>query len=242
MINDQLSYRVFIEKSELLRLRKIEKLYNEGSTAKKENANFTIGHGNTFPVDPQPCSSNTDTNDQRDGENPMIKKEIIIPGASYAPKTSETKEQDTGELSPSAVLAPIWKRYQNKASKLLTEIRLNPTIHYNSKGEVSIDGTLYEKSDIRELLSACFYTKNNKQIEAIGPFIAFLKDNSLYQSVKNPKLIISESKYPWYYLGMMIILRGGTIEQLTFVLSEVRAALAVTNPGLGSRQPHTEQL
>ena len=42
--------------------------------------------------------------------------------------------------------------------------------------------------------------------------------------------------------GMMIILRGGTIEQLTFVLSEVRAALAVTNPGCGLRQPHTEQL
>ena len=41
---------------------------------------------------------------------------------------------------------------------------------------------------------------------------------------------------------MMIILRGGTIEQLTFILSEVRAALAVTNPGRGSRQPHTEQL
>ena len=43
-------------------------------------------------------------------------------------------------------------------------------------------------------------------------------------------------------LGMMIILCGGTIEQLTFILSEVRAALAVTNPGSGSRQPHTEQL
>ena len=43
-------------------------------------------------------------------------------------------------------------------------------------------------------------------------------------------------------IHMMIILRGGTIEQLTFILSEVRAALAVTNPGRGSRQPHTEQL
>ena len=41
---------------------------------------------------------------------------------------------------------------------------------------------------------------------------------------------------------MMILLRGGTIEQLTFILSEVRAALAVTIPGRGSRQPHTEQL
>ena len=43
-------------------------------------------------------------------------------------------------------------------------------------------------------------------------------------------------------LGMMIILCGGTIEQLTFILSEFRAALAVTNPGRNSRQPHTEQL
>ena len=43
-------------------------------------------------------------------------------------------------------------------------------------------------------------------------------------------------------VAMMIILRGGTIEQLTFILSEVRAALAVTNPGRGSRQPDTEQL
>ena len=41
---------------------------------------------------------------------------------------------------------------------------------------------------------------------------------------------------------MMIILRGGTIEQLTFILSEVRAALAVTNLGCGLRQPHTEQI
>ena len=46
-----------------------------------------------------------------------------------------------------------------------------------------------------------------------------------------------------YNLGcMMIILHGDTIEQLTFILSESRAALAVTNPGRGSRQPHTEQL
>ena len=71
MINDQLSYRVFIEKSELLRLRKIEKLYNEEKD-KKENANFTNGGGDTFPVDPQPCVSgnqNTDTTDQRGSHN-----------------------------------------------------------------------------------------------------------------------------------------------------------------------------
>ena len=47
----------------------------------------------------------------------------------------------------------------------------------------------------------------------------------------------------WTYgVSMMIILHGDTIEQLTFILSEFRAALAVTNPGCGSRQPHTEQL
>ena len=205
MINDQLSYRVFIEKSELLRLRKIEKLYNEEKD-KKENANFTNGGGDTFPVDPQPCVSgnnNTDTTDQRDG--PIIKKDFIIPKASIAPKIgSQQKEQDFSELSPSAVLAPIWKRYHNKASKLLTEIRLNPTIQYNHKGEIQIDGTLYEKSDIRELLSVCFYSKNNKEVVALGPFIAFLKDNSLYQSVINPKLIISDSNYPWFYLGHLM--------------------------------------
>ena len=205
MINDQLSYRVFIEKSELLRLRKIEKLYNEEKD-KKENANFTNGGGDTFPVDPQPCVSgnnNTDTTDQRDG--PIIKKDFIIPKASSAPKIgSQPKEQDFSELSPSAVLAPIWKRYHNKASKLLTEIRLNPTIQYNHKGEIQIDGTLYEKSDIRELLSVCFYSKNNKEVVALGPFIAFLKDNSLHQSVINPKLIISDSNYPWFYLGHLM--------------------------------------
>ena len=41
---------------------------------------------------------------------------------------------------------------------------------------------------------------------------------------------------------MMITFHGDTIEQLTFILSEFRAALAVTNLGRGSRQPHTEQL
>ena len=41
---------------------------------------------------------------------------------------------------------------------------------------------------------------------------------------------------------MMIILHSDTIEQLTFILSEFMAALAVTNPGRGLRQPHTEQL
>ena len=41
---------------------------------------------------------------------------------------------------------------------------------------------------------------------------------------------------------MMIILHGDTIEQLTFILSESRAALAVTNLSRGSRQTHTEQL
>ena len=42
--------------------------------------------------------------------------------------------------------------------------------------------------------------------------------------------------------SMMIILHGDTIEELTFILSESRAALAETNPGRVSRQPHTEQL
>ena len=37
---------------------------------------------------------------------------------------------------------------------------------------------------------------------------------------------------------MMIILHGDTIEKLTFILSEFKAALAVTNPGRGSRQLH----
>ena len=45
-----------------------------------------------------------------------------------------------------------------------------------------------------------------------------------------------------YNVCMMIILRGGTIEQLTFILSEFRAVLAVTNPGRGSRQPHMKQI
>ena len=49
------------------------------------------------------------------------------------------------------------------------------------------------------------------------------------------------SKYP-YSISMMIILHGDTIEQLTFILSEFRAALAVANAGRGSRQPHMEQL
>ena len=139
----------------------------------------------------------------------QIKKDFIIPKASSAPKIgSQPKEQDFSELSPSAVLAPIWKRYHNKASKLLTEIRLNPTIQYNHKGEIQIDGTLYEKSDIRELLSVCFYSKNNKEVVALGPFIAFLKDNSLYQSVINPKLIISDSNYPWFYLGHLMKWNG----------------------------------
>ena len=37
-------------------------------------------------------------------------------------------------------------------------------------------------------------------------------------------------------ITMMIILRGGFLEQLTFILSEFRAALAVINLGRGSRQ------
>ena len=56
---------------------------------------------------------------------------------------------------------------------------------------------------------------------------------------------INIAKYVSKFLiggAMMIILHGDTIEQLTYFLSEFRAALAVTNLGRGSRQPHTEQL
>ena len=66
-----------------------------------------------------------------------------------------------------------------------------------------------------------------------------MSNNNLGSTVLSPNM----KKFHFIFvLAMMIILHGDTIEQLTFILSEFRAALAVTNPGRGSRQPHTEQL
>ena len=212
-----LSYRVFIEKSELQRLRNIEKLYYSSKKAKENNAISTSGEGAVIAAVPietnnESCIQNhhvlvqnTEQSDQRNGSLSPV--EIVLPSSSKAPLTqvAEISESDTSQLSPDAIVSSIWMRFQKKARILLTELRLNPNITYNSKGEVTIDGKFHQNSDIRLLLSVCFYSiEENKQIVALGPFITFLKENGLFQSITNSRILISDTKYAWYYIGHLV--------------------------------------
>ena len=213
------SYRVFIEKSELQRLRNIEKLYYSSKKAKENNAISTSGEGAAEPIAAggdagnQSCIQNhhvlvqnTEQSDQRNGSLSPV--EIVLPSSSKAPLTQVAEISDSrniSQLSPDAIVSSIWKRFQKKARILLTEIRLNPNITYNSKGEVTIDGKFHQNSDIRLLLSVCFYSiEENKQIVALGPFITFLKENGLFQSITNSRILISDTKYAWYYIGHLV--------------------------------------
>ena len=212
------SYRVFIEKSELQRLRNIEKLYYSSKKAKENNAILTSGEGAVIAAVPietknESCIQNhhvlvqnTEQSDQRNGSLSPV--EIVLPSSSKAPLTQVAEISDSrniSQLSPDAIVSSIWMRFQKKARILLTEIRLNPNITYNSKGEVTIDGKFHQNSDIRLLLSVCFYSiEENKQIVALGPFITFLKENGLFQSITNSRILISDTKYAWYYIGHLV--------------------------------------
>ena len=147
-----------------------------------------------------PAEANSD---QRNG--PVSEKDILISGATSV-SIPERKEpfHNSKELplSNEVIISSIRIRFQKRAMKLLNEIAKHPSlIHYDDKGIVTINGTFFESSNIKDLLASCFYTTHSKEVNGLSMWIEFLKENNLFSNVLNTDLTEENLDAKWFFIG-----------------------------------------
>lgn len=129
----------------------------------------------------------------------------MISSQSQGPVSSkvDTKPDICSAKADSEILQLIWKRHQLKALKLLKKLKNIPSISWDSKGVVTLNGVLLENSNIIDFLEVVFYSGKSKEVKYLSAWIAFLKNNDLFQFVINPTILIADYKDNWFYLGRM---------------------------------------
>ena len=135
-------------------------------------------------------------------------KDILLPGATKVvlPEKRETllKEKDCG-ISNEDILSYIRKRFQKRALRLLNELAKHPmAISYDAHGVVTINGTLIENSNIKELLASSFYAIHSINVVGLPMWIDMLKEKQLYSYVINPELKEKDYDHEWFYIGNLI--------------------------------------
>ena len=142
-----------------------------------------------------------DQNDQRNG--PILCKETLISNQSQGPagKKVDDKPNICTAKSDLEILQLIWKRHQLKAAKLLRKLKNIPSISWDAKGVIKLNGDLLENSNIVDFIEVVFYSGKSKEIKHLSSWIAFLKLHGLFQFVINPKILIADHKDNWFFLG-----------------------------------------
>lgn len=204
------------------RLKDIEKRFNNHKCSKENSvsASNKEGHGASskdfvahFPPplgtqgldDQKQCIINDpqaiDQNDQRNG--PILGKETLISNQSQGPagKKIDNKPNICTAKSDLEILQLIWKRHQLKAAKLLRKLKNIPSISWDAKGVIKLNGELLENSNIVDFIEVVFYSGKSKEIKHLSSWIAFLKLHGLFQFVINPKILIADYKDNWFFLG-----------------------------------------
>ena len=90
---------------------------------------------------------------------------------------------------------------QLKAAKLLRKLKNIPSISWDAKGVITLNGELLENSNIVDFIEVVFYSGKSKEIKHLSSWIAFLKLHGLFQFVINPKILIADYKDNWFFLG-----------------------------------------
>ena len=172
-------------------------------------ASQKFGHGSDFVEqasdDQKQCILNdpqdTLKQDQRNG--PIEAKNTLISNQSLGPvgRIVDTNPDICSAKTDSEILQLIWKRHQLKAAKLLKKLKNIPSITWDSKGVVTLNGVVLEKSNIIDFLEVVFYSGKSKEVKYLSAWVAFLKNNDLYQFVINPTILIADYKEDWFFLG-----------------------------------------
>ena len=146
-------------------------------------------------------TSNTTSDEDKDQRNGEIDdKQALIPMQSQAPLAKVAESEDTSTLTIDNIVAHVWQRHKQKAQKLLKALSENPKISFNSKGQVTLDRNFLSDTNIQHLIEICFYTNKSYQVKGLNAWVAFLKDNQLYQFVTNPRILIGDHA-EWWFLG-----------------------------------------
>ena len=100
----------------------------------------------------------------------------MISSQSQGPVSSkvDTKPDICSAKADSEILQLIWKRHQLKALKLLKKLKNIPSISWDSKGVVTLNGVLLENSNIIDFLEVVFYSGKSKEVKYLSAWVAFL--------------------------------------------------------------------
>lgn len=211
--------RVAITKKELDRLRACEAicLYHEthckkrpsdpaSDAALKTGSGCEIGPSGDSPDNELiPAIASNDHAHQLDQRNGHIsEKNILIPKATTVTlvKTPPV-DNDKTPMPKDQIIGSLRKRFQNRGSKLLDEIRKHPlSVSYDSDGTTCINGNVMQGSDIKDLVASSFYTIKSRPVVGLQLWNEMLKEINLSHHVINPdqNLKVPDDK-EWFYIG-----------------------------------------
>ena len=211
--------RVAITKKELDRLRACEAicLYHEthckkrpsdpaSDAALKTGSGCEIGPSGDSPDNELiPAIASNDHAHQLDQRNGHIsEKNILIPKATTVTlvKTPPV-EADKTPMPKEEIIAYLRKRFQNRGSKLLDEIKKHPlSVSYDSDGTTYINGNVMLGSNIKDLVASSFYTIKSRPVVGLQLWYEMLKEINLSHHVIKPdqNLQVPDDK-EWFYIG-----------------------------------------
>ena len=199
-MNSELSVKVLIDKSELIRLRAIERQHQE-CNVNQDNIAIQSGRGDlgTAGILNEPDSTSAQA------KNTTLNKDIIL---NVANESASNLPRSTS-LSKSDILQSVRKRYQVPAKKLLSSLQTVNGFYYDDNGICYFNSERVNGSSIFDLIQTTFYDTKSKECVALELWQKLLKDNNLTKFIKNPRLLSSDkvsSEIPkfWYYLGEII--------------------------------------
>ena len=212
-MNSELSVKVLIDKSELIRLRAIERQHQE-CNVNQDNIAIQSGRGDlgTAGILNEPDSTSAQA------KNTTLNKDIILNVANesaskdiilnVANESASNLPRSTS-LSKSDILQSVRKRYQVPAKKLLSSLQTVNGFYYDDNGICYFNSERVNGSSIFDLIQTTFYDTKSKECVALELWQKLLKDNNLTKFIKNPRLLSSDkvsSEIPkfWYYLGEII--------------------------------------
>ena len=188
----------------LSKIQALEKSNTLDDASQKSGAGIVnVGPDGDQIIENLPTFTNnyiSESSDARDGK--ISEKKILLSGSTSVsvPENPDEKSKNL-PIPEEKIVTYIRKRFQKKAMRLLRDIAQRPVdISYNHNGEVTLFGTLFKDSDIKDLVAVTFYKIRSKPITGLTKWIEMLKENNLFAYVENPDLIC-EFDNGWFFIG-----------------------------------------
>ena len=202
---DDLKAKAAFHEKHCKKIQALEKSDTLDDASQKSGAGIVnVGSDADQMIENLPTFTNnysSESSDARDGK--ISEKNILLSGSTSVSVPENPVEKSKNVPVPEEkIVTYIRKRFQKKAMRLLLDIAQRPEdISYNHNGEVTLFGTLFKDSDIKDLVAVTFYKIRSKPITGLTKWIEMLKENNLFAYVENPDLKCLEFDNDWFFIG-----------------------------------------